>query len=43
MNLAYASVSELLQGYRRGNFTPVDATEAAFTRIRDLNDRFNAS
>ncbi len=42
MDLAYLSVSELLNGYRDGKFSPVEATKAAFERIHRHNDAINA-
>ncbi|TLP78952.1 amidase [Nesterenkonia sphaerica] len=41
-DLAEFSAAELLEGYAAGSFTPVDATEAALSRIEAQNAELNA-
>ena len=40
--LAYATVTELLDGYRDGTISPVEATKAALTQIEKYNGALNA-
>jgi len=42
MTLAYYSAAELLNGYRDGSISPVEATKAAFTQISAHNGKVNA-
>ena len=41
-DLSRSSASELADGYARGRFSPVDATEAALARIAQVNGALNA-
>lgn len=41
-DLAYLSVSELTLGYRKGDFSPLEATRACLDRIARHNETFNA-
>jgi aspartyl-tRNA(Asn)/glutamyl-tRNA(Gln) amidotransferase subunit A len=41
-DLALLSAGELLAGYRSKQFTPIEVTRAALTRISTYNDRVNA-
>ena len=40
--LAQLTATDLLEGYRRGEFTPVDAAEAALKAIEDSDSAVNA-
>ena len=39
--LIQMSAIELLDGYRSGNFSPVEATQAVLDRIHSVNDKIN--
>ncbi|MEX0582286.1 MAG: amidase family protein, partial [Sneathiella sp.] len=41
-DLAYATATELLEGYRAGTISPVEATKAALAQIEKYNGALNA-
>ena len=41
-DLAYATATELLEGYRAGTISPVEATQAALSQIEKYNGALNA-